>query len=353
MLEYICDGLAIFAISYLSACVGDKFKVAASRLVFPIITIAALKVMGLTFINLNFLKIFISIIFGVFFGLRFDQCALERIRKLCWPGSILIFWYLVFTYFNGTLLSRFALSTRETAYLAVIPGGIAETSIIALAYHADLAQITVFQLSRLISIVLFIPILLKIIKAKENNGQNSPVHIGSENDVPFSPSNGHDYASWAPIFILGFGGGLLGYQAGIPAGGLMGALLSVAVYINIKHVKPQPPVQILNTSMIMMGGLIGASFSRESMLNMGKLALPLLLITTIIFLGSLLLAVLYSRLYKIDLLTSILAIMPGGITPMMIIAADMEADVSIVGTLQLVRLILVVLVIPVFYSFVL
>ena len=67
--------------------------------------------------------------------------------------------------------------------------------------------------------------------------------------------------------------------------------------------------------------------------------------------GSILIAVFINRLFKVDMLTALMASIPGGLIPMILMAEELKADVVTVSTLQIIRLLTAVLIIPLIYGF--
>jgi len=370
LLSELVNLAILLGVGYLAAFVSARIKIPAGRLIGPILVVAALNIIGFNIKAPTYLLITCSIIFGVFIGLKFNWKTLEQLRSVIIPGTILVAWYIGITFVYGWVLLNTSILDKYTAFLSVLPGGIAEVSVLALSYNADISQIVSFQLTRLLTIIMIVPVLVKSVfvyngehhceqvEAQEKLGESSPI----KND-------------WWIFFVIGTIGSILFTLIHFPAGRLIGALIFTAAYnfspsigdipaiINIPILKQVcrlssdkvtiPPVKYYNFAQIAMGSIIGTSFSRESFLNISDLFFPIVLITFLVIFNSLVLSWIFSKIFKWDLLTGFLSIIPGGLAPMVLIADQVKADVVVVSSLQLLRLLTAILVIPIIYSFLL
>ncbi len=269
----------------------------------PIFFVALGMLFGLPSVDVPVLRGAFTIGLGTYLGLRFDRAAIRQFRSLMVPCLLLVLWHLAFTKFNGELLIRLTGFDTATAVLAVVPGGIAESSIIALSFDAEVAKIATFQLARLLA------------------------------------------------SLAGVSGGLLLSLLSVPAGGLIGALVSVALYINIATRKPVAPPKIgFYVAQAGMGAIIGLTFTRETMSEILTSGWAILAVTAVVLVGNTLFALVLNRRYRWGFHAAVLGILPGGVTPMMVMAKDAQSDITVVGTLQLARLLTVVVVLPPLYG---
>ncbi|MDK2822390.1 MAG: uncharacterized protein PWQ67_367 [Clostridia bacterium] len=348
MVEQLVSVTILLSVGYVSSQISLKLKIPAGRLIGPILAIAFLKILGLDIVAPNYFIMICSIIMGVFIGLKFNKNTLNQLKSVFKPGIILISWYLFITFVYGWLLLEASFLEKSTAFLSVVPGGIAEVSVLALSYHADLAQITSFQLARLLTIVFLVPILVK--KVFPDNGE----HYGDEDHLEnkSDPNTSISKKNWWVFFVLGSIGSIIFTILNFPAGRLIGAIFFIATY-NFSPFKKvsKPPVYFYNFAQVGMGSIIGTNFTRESFFSVPTLSHSIVLITFLIIFNSLVLAWIFSKIFKWDFITGFLSIIPGGLAPMVLIADQVKADVVVVGSLQLLRLITAILIIPVVYSF--
>ncbi len=341
--------LGASALSVIGYKVFDRFHIPASKIIGPIFIVALVQLTGITFILPSMLQVVFSILFGVYLGLRFDKDALRQLRRLIVPSIAISVVYLILTMGYGFLLTKISGMDRYTSFLAVIPGGIAETGVLAVSFGANLAQVTAFQLLRFLSIIMIVPLLTKhvivrLLKLEPTEKEKVPVFVpASENTMPM-----HTYL-W--LFVVGLVGALLFKWLRLPAALLLGATFSVsATQLIIKTPFKTPPKRIYDMAQIGMGAVIGTSFTLESMKVVATLWMPLMMMTGLIISSSLLIAYMFGKLFKLDFLTSLMSVLPGGLSTMIVLAEDFESDIVTISTLQLARLLTAVMVIPILYS---
>jgi membrane AbrB-like protein len=341
--------IVLLGLGYIAAIVSMKLKVPAGRLIGPILLIAFLKILGLNIYAPSFLVMLCSIILGVFIGLKFNKESFNQLKSVIKPGIVLMFWFVFITFAYGWLLLQTSFLDRGTAFLSVVPGGIAEVSVLALSYNANISQIVSFQLARLLAIVLIVPLIVK--RVFVYHGEHYCEKTAEKEKTGDLPAKKNNY--WM-FLVVGTVGSIVFTLINFPAGRLVGALLFIAAY-NLSpflgdNVSP-PPVSYYNYAQIGMGSIIGTNFTRESFLSIPDLIFPILLMTFLILFSSLVLSWIFGKVFKWDFLTCFLGIIPGGLAPMVLIADQVNADVIVVSSLQLLRLLTAILVIPVVYSF--
>ncbi|MBZ4686500.1 MAG: uncharacterized protein PWQ96_2437 [Clostridia bacterium] len=344
MLEEYYGLFIILMIGYLSAQLSLFFKVPAGRLVGPILAIGLLKIIGLDIIIPSYIKSLFAVVLGIYLGVRFDKELVNRLKKLVRPSLLLIIWYIASTSLNGYLLSHLAVIDNVTAFLSVVPGGIAETTVLAMSYHADLLQITCFQMARLLSVVLVLPLLIKKCISTDE------METGKSRSEKTNKSE-KKILNWLGLLIFGGLGGLVFNALHFPAGNMIGALITI-VFLNAKfdYKLKAPPKFFYHLAQIGMGGIIGTSFTSEGLFYIADLFIPILVMTLLVILSSLILAYCLGKIFKWNFITSFLAAVPGGLIPMIILADEVNADRTVVGTLQMVRLLTAIVIIPFTYS---
>jgi uncharacterized protein len=342
--------VAVLSVGWIGSLVGLRLKVPAGRLVMPIFFVALGMLLGMPAVDVPVLRGTFTVVLGTYLGLRFDRDAIRRFKSLMVPCLFLVLWHLAFTKFNGELLIRFTGVDTATAVLAVVPGGIVESSIIALSFDAEVAKIATFQLARLLASLAVAPLLIKAVPREAPfvealDRSSAPVVTADATDTPRSRH------SWIPVALAGVLGGVALTLLSVPAGGLIGALVAVAFYINAAKKEPvAPPAVGFYAAQAGMGAVIGLTFTRETMSEILTSGWAILGITAVVLVGNILFALVLNRRYRWGFHAAVLGILPGGVTPMIVMAKDAESDITVVGTLQLARLLTVVVVFPPFYG---
>ncbi len=349
MIQSVFSVLLLALISYAGYRLFRWLKFPASRIIGPIVAVATLQYAGLSLDAPVLFQRLFSMVFGVYLGLRFDRQAIRRLSRLKAPVVALSLSYVLITLVYGVLLMRVSTMDQSTSFLAVIPGGVAEAGALALSYGADLAQVSAFQLLRYFSIVMLIPLLAKYVIARLVEIPERPaVEMGRQGK---DRSNLNElYYSSAWVFAAGLLGALFFRIIRFPAALLLGATFGVALlqWFSTKTFKT-PSVKIYALAQIGMGAMIGLSFTPESLATIFTDWRPMLMMTVLILTTSVVLALVFSKLFQINYMTGFMSVLPGGLSTMIVLAEDFNTDVVVIGTLQLGRLITAVAVIPILY----
>ncbi len=140
-------------------------------------------------------------------------------------------------------------------------------------------------------------------------------------------------------------GGTIALKLKVPAGAMIGAMISVAIF-NIVLGKAYFPVNAKIVTQIAAGAFVGAGITYKDIISLKSIIKPAVIITLGMISINLIMGYLMHKLTGIDLVTSLFACAPGGIVDMSIISSDLGADTSKVAILQLVRLMGVMLILP-------
>ncbi len=350
--------LLIF-LSLLGYKLFHKLKFPASRLLGPIIVVAIFQGLGFSFSIPTLLKTLFSVVFGVYLGLRFNRNSLGKLRASLVPALLISILYIGITLFYGELLTAVTQMDQNTAFLSVIPGGVAESVVLAVSYNADLAQVSAFQLFRFLSIVMIVPISVSfVLKSKMVKIKKNPHPVEDEDSMEdakiVDPTSETGSLSWIWLFAAGAAGSYCFNLIHFPAAFMLGATFFVSGTLLVSKKPFQKPIPIFyDIAQIGMGAVIGVSFTKASMITISGLIGPIALITAMIMLMSLLLGLLFSKLFKWDFITGFMSALPGGMSAMLVLAEEFNADVVTITSMQMVRLLTAVMIIPMIYKFIL
>ncbi|HSP48496.1 MAG TPA: AbrB family transcriptional regulator, partial [Clostridiaceae bacterium] len=146
--------------------------------------------------------------------------------------------------------------------------------------------------------------------------------------------------------LCGFLGGLALHRLKVPGGMMLGSVIAVA-FLNIQTSHVFMPGAFRTIAQIIAGAYIGMSVDKKDVGRIRELLKPTLFLLMSLFLTNLVIGYLMYLVSPMDLLTALLAAVPGGISDTPLIAADMGADVAKVTVLQFMRLIAGIGLIPV------
>lgn len=151
---------------------------------------------------------------------------------------------------------------------------------------------------------------------------------------------------WLVVPIAVAGGGVA-TGLGIPAGAMIGALLAVAAANLVSGRSSRIPPRVVFVGRGLLGTVIGSAINRQTLDLLGNAIVPTFILSFGLLAGCVLLGFLTGKIAKLDRVTTLCALMPGGMGEMTSIASDLGADVRVVAALHVLRLIVILLVVPV------
>lgn len=240
----------------------------------------------------------------------------------------------------GYLLSRWRVLPGSTAVWGSMPGAASAMVVMADAFGADARLVAFMTYTRVVCVAAVASILAAVLTG--HAGTNWFAHLVAP--VPVGPA------------LLTLGLTVIGLLAGlalrVPGAALFGPLvLGVAAQaLGLVHITlPQP---ILAASYALIGWRIGLAFTRET-LRIAARALPQVLLSTAALIGfSAALALVLARTTGIDLVTAYLAVSPGGLDSVAIIATSVPVDQPFVMAMQTLRFLAVLAAGPALARFV-
>ncbi|MGM0216127.1 AbrB family transcriptional regulator [Enterococcus sp. AZ109] len=151
---------------------------------------------------------------------------------------------------------------------------------------------------------------------------------------------------------VGFLGGTLAKRLKMPAAFMTGSMLAVALF-SVLTSQMLMPGSLKVIAQIVSGAYIGQQVSKQDLLNFPKLAKSIVLLMTFFTINTFVMGFLFARFFSIDLVTALLSCLPGGIMDVSLISIDMGAQAEIVATMQLARLVGMLLILPYWIGFIL
>lgn len=138
-------------------------------------------------------------------------------------------------------------------------------------------------------------------------------------------------------FFVALAGGLLMFRLKVPGGMMVGAIVSVML-LSIFSGLASMPGQAKVAAQCLAGAFIACGVDRSDLKNIMKLRKPLLVLLASLLAVNLTLGLLIWLCSPMDMLTSLMCAVPGGMSDTPIIAADLGADAGKVAILQFVRM---------------
>ena len=147
--------------------------------------------------------------------------------------------------------------------------------------------------------------------------------------------------------IVAIIGGKIALKLKIPAGAMIGSMISVSVY-NLFFGNAIMPQEYKILTQIATGAFIGARISKDDIFGLKTIIKPAIIVVICMAIMNFILGYILYKNSNLDIITSLFSTAPGGMMDMSLIAHDLNADSAKVVIFQLVRLISVIGVIPIF-----
>lgn len=150
------------------------------------------------------------------------------------------------------------------------------------------------------------------------------------------------------LLITLLSGGILGfacYKVKVPGGLMIGAVIGVAL-INVLFEPSYMPNEIKTFVMMIAGAFIGCIVEKSDLKRLPYIAKPTIIMLFAFLVLNLLVGTMIYLVSPLDLVTSLMSAVPGGISDTPIIALAMGADAPKVAVMQMVRQVLGIGIFP-------
>jgi membrane AbrB-like protein len=330
---------------------ASRLRVPAATVLGPMILVGAASALGVARADFPaWVKIALQIVIGVFLGYKIDWESLTRIRTMLRPIALVTIWMVGAAILIGYALARLTSVDLATALLGTSPGGIAEMTAMAISIQADVTLVATLQTFRLIATIGAVPFLARGLVAPTTPAIEEPLPalMPPLNDSTRArPVSNVDRFAWLLYLALGVLGSFIFAMLKIPAAGVIGAMVAVALARIVGCKSCEPPHVLRTLAQVGLGIVIGSAFNDQTLTELRSQFLPILLTTVATVASALMLARVVQRALKTDLQTALLACAPGGLVQMGIIADELGAEVFVVNLFQLTRLVSAVILFPI------
>jgi membrane AbrB-like protein len=145
--------------------------------------------------------------------------------------------------------------------------------------------------------------------------------------------------------LIAFIGGYTLQKLRVPGGMMLGSVIMVAIF-NVNTQIIIMPIEFRIMAQTIAGAYIGMTVKKENLPRMKYMIRPTITLLSGLFVTNFIVGTLIFIVSPLDILTSFLAGIPGGVSDTPLIAADLGADATKVTVLQFVRLISGISMVP-------
>ena len=151
---------------------------------------------------------------------------------------------------------------------------------------------------------------------------------------------------------LGLVGGALGAKLKIPAGALIGAMLTIIVFKMTMNMHWEIPKGFTFALQVFLGIMVGATFQPDLLHVMKKIALPVIISCVVLVGAGILMAAVFAKLGLLDFGTAYLGTSPGAMSALIVMALDSGAQPMLVVCFHFFRVVFVILTAPLIFKWI-
>lgn len=288
-----------------------------------------------------------QVILGFVMGGSFSpDMGLEILHSF--PGIFLTtFILMIVAILMGSFISRYIGYSYSSSVLGSIPGGLSQIVVVCDDIPGtDLTAVTYMQTIRLLSVVFIVPFLV-------THSSLARTAQAINNAVDPTVLSQADYLILFGYVLIATVAGFTARRLRIPTPFLLGALLSSAIPSLMGANVPEMPSIIVKAAQISFGAYLGNSMNTQNLGEWKKGLAFTLLLSLVLIVCCLLMGLVLTQVYDMDILTAFLATSPGGMSEMAVTALSVNASLSTVTSYQLFRFLFVCIVIPPFIKWML
>lgn len=337
-----------------AAVAFTRLRVPAAEVVGPVLVVGSLCATGITTVTVPLsIRFALQIVVGATIGQKMRRDTLCHLRSMVIPAALVSGWVFLGAFGVGWLLHLVSGLDRATAVLSACPGGLAEMSIMAVSFGAIAPVVVVFQVCRLMTASLllpvFVPAVVRWLGADSHDAAAGETAVAGGLPDATSFRAGPRRASGSGLVTVATGlvGGLLAGQTGLPAAGVTGSMLGVGacrIYgLNLER----PPRSLYLAARTGLGILVGTTLKRDILAGLGMVLLQAVCVTAVLIALGLILGLLIWRITGWPLAGCLLSGAPAGLVLMAIVADGLGVDPVRVSLLHLVRVTTIVLAVPI------
>jgi membrane AbrB-like protein len=148
------------------------------------------------------------------------------------------------------------------------------------------------------------------------------------------------------LYLAGWLGWRLFARLKVPAASLLGGVIAVGLARLLGAQFSYLPWFLQVALQVVLGTFIGLRFKKDTWPNMKRLGLPALIVSIWMLASCFAVGQVFQRLTRVSPVTAILGSAPGGVAELTMLAIDLDADAVVVASLQFMRLLAIIFVVP-------
>jgi uncharacterized protein len=350
-------------IGILGGIIALRLKVPAGAMVGSMVAVTVFSVItGHAFIPQN-IKILTQISAGAFIGAGIKRKDVLDMKLIIKPAILMVASMIILDLFMGYIMFKATGIDLITALFATAPAGIVDMSLISDDFGADTSKVVVLHIIRLVSVLIIFPPMMNFIaNGFKNKNKNVLDEIASSvNETNLARKSEKVLKNKITLkeksinllstTVVALVAGLIGYIIKVPAGTMTFSMAAVGAF-NVISDKGFMPLNLRRLTQMFAGALIGSRVTYANVIELKGILVPAFILLIGIIAVNLFIGFLINKTSSLELITSLLASAPGGLSDMALIAKELGGDAPKIAILHTVRVITVIGIFPVLIKFI-
>ncbi len=275
-------------------------------------------------------------VMGVTIGTMVTPKAAREVVSYSYAVTLALVLTLIASALAGWALMRITNLDRATAQLGMVAGGASGVVAISEQTGADGRVVAMVQYIRVYMVIALLPL-------------GTLLDTGDRHDHPPAASATHTVDQPVALIVLALCGGVglaIALLARVPSGTLLcPMLLTTGVGLVTNTAYTLPPV-VQNAALLVIGIHIGLQFTRESLRQIGGMAVKVIAVMLLLIVLCALAGIALSTMTHASPFEGYLATTPGGLYAVLGMAVGSNANIAFITSIQIARVFVVMLIIP-------
>lgn len=321
---------ASIAIAALGGALATAIHLPLGWLIGSLLVIGALTILGVPVKIVPFGRELSQGLVGIAAGQRLSPEVAERLLLLLPIMLVATLATILVACLQSRILARVTGTDQRTAFFSSLPGGVAEMTVLAERYGGDPGLVSVAQFVRILIVTLMVPLFVGFL-------HHPQAHVAAQPLVP--PDTG---PSLLIICAIGIVAGLLLSRLRVPNGWLLAGVTTGGFAGLTEMQGVVVPWSALICAQVLIGLALGIR-CKPSLLRSGRVFLPANAAGTLLLIAvAFIVALGLDRWLGLGKASLLLALAPGGIAEMSLVATSSQLDLVLVVAFHLVRVLLII-----------
>ncbi|GAB2575070.1 AbrB family transcriptional regulator [Gracilibacillus alcaliphilus] len=270
---------------------------------------------------------------GAQIGTTFTDETLGKVLPYFFPFLIMTIIIIFVCIQSGKWLAVHGNIGHATGVLGSVPGGLSVMLEMSDSMKANTGMVAIFHTIRLMGVLLLVPLLATFLFSFSNE-----TFIIEETTTSLN--------GWSIVLLFVLFGIAYLFRFKMPAPFVLIPMLVIAVLRIASVPVSDIPIGLYHFAQLSIGIHLGLSITVADLKKVGRLSFVFFLFSAGIILLAVVFGYILSHWSNLTFATAMLSLAPGGLVEMAITAHEVDADPAIVGSLQLIRMLIISLLLP-------